>query len=464
MADIVYGRDYPEAPWIDRDGQVLTDDPYADVPPPHEPPGGTGRDTDEPTTWEPLDLGPYLRGEIERPEPSLGITRSDGQRFLYPGREHTVVGETECGKSWFALACVAAELAAGKRVLYVHLEEPDAGSTIERLLLLGVDHAVILARLRFVGPSRPVQAEWLAALLNPPPTLVVLDGVNEGMALHGADQDTGGWASFRRRLILPCLKVGAAILSCDHVPMSRDGTRRDAYGTVHKGNTLDGARIALENMQPFGERMRGVSHVFVTKDRPGQLRAHGKSTKTAGKTYFGTLVVDASQEPDFSLRFYAPKADEKVPESDAAADLAATVHDVITALPDHTVSSMRLLFAGVRQSGAQVRDDAVRDAVADLVLAGRLTEVAGTRGARGYKAVLTASRDRVPASPLRGVGRSGTQSQTDDSASASDAVGRSGTQSTETDDDDTSESISEAISVVSDQLGGTTISTERTDR
>lgn len=41
MADFPFGRDYPEAEWIDRDGQVLTDDPYADVPPPDEPPDNT---------------------------------------------------------------------------------------------------------------------------------------------------------------------------------------------------------------------------------------------------------------------------------------------------------------------------------------------------------------------------------------------------------------------------------------
>ncbi len=363
---------------------------WADAPLPPDPDGERAPDNSEPTTWEPLDLGPYLRGEIERPEPSLGIARSDGVRVVYLGREHAIVGATESGKSWFSLACVAAELAAGKHVLYIHFEESDAGSTIERLQLLGVDHAVILARLRFVGPCRAVRPEWLAALLNPMPTLVVLDGVNEGMALHGADQDTGGWSSFRRQLIQPCLKVGAAVLACDHVPMARDGARRDAYGTVHKGNTLDGARIALENVQPFGTRMRGVSHVFVTKDRPGSLRARGKSTKTPGKTYMGTLIVDDSQAhgPDFSLKFYAPKVDEAAPETDPKAGLAETVHDAISALPDQTVNSMRLLLAGLRQGGHQVRDDDVRDAVDDLVVLGRLVEVSGKRGAKGFRAVL----------------------------------------------------------------------------
>lgn len=357
--------------------------------------GDTKEGAGEPTTWEPVDLGPHLRGEIVRPEPSIGITRSDGQRGIYPGREHAVVGETESGKSWFASACTAAELAVGNHVVYIHYEENDPGSTVERLLLLGVDAAVIDARLRFAGPSRPVQADWLAALLTPTPTLVIHDGVNEGMAMHTAGQDTEGWSSFRRRLIKPCLKTGAAVLSCDHIPMSRDGTRRDAYGTVHKGNTLDGARYALENAAPFGRRMRGVSYVFVTKDRPGHLRNHGRPTKTPGKTFVGTLIVDDSQArgPDFSLRFYAPKADEDVPESDSNTELADTVHGVINGLPDSTVTSMRLLFAELRQAGHQVRDDDVRDTVDDLVVAGRLIEVSGKRGAKGFRAVSSEQKE-----------------------------------------------------------------------
>ncbi len=36
--DFVYGTDYPDTEWLDRDGQPLHDDPYWDVPPPDEPP------------------------------------------------------------------------------------------------------------------------------------------------------------------------------------------------------------------------------------------------------------------------------------------------------------------------------------------------------------------------------------------------------------------------------------------
>jgi len=387
-------------------------------------------DAAEPTTWEPIDLGPYLRGEVQRPEPSIGFARSDGQKMVYPGREHAVLGETESGKTWFADACAAVELRLGHRVVYIHYEESDPASTIERLRLLGVDDATIGSGLRFHGPSRPVRAEWLQQMLDPPPTLVVHDGVNEAMALHGAEiKDVGGAAEFKRRLIKPFLAVGAATLACDHLPMGADGSRRDAYGSVHKGNALDGARIMLENVEPFGRGMRGRSNVFVTKDRPGFLRARGKPTKTPGKTFVGTLVVDDTGSPDF-ISFYAPKDEERAPESDPSAELAAIVYDLVVAMPGHTVTSVRLLFAELRKGGQQVRDESVRSAVDDLLVAGLLTEVAGKRGARGYQAILTASQPSpdttasvtasASASPLR-EGR-GTQSR-------NECVGRSRTQS-----------------------------------
>jgi hypothetical protein len=333
----------------------------------------------EPTTWEPVDLGPYLRGEVEQPKPLLGIVRSDALRLIYPGREHAILGETESGKTWYALGCVAAELTAGNPVVYVHYEEGDPGSTIERLLLLGVDPAAITGLLRFVAPSKPAHIEWISALLSPAPSLVIHDGVNEAMSLIGADiMAADGAASFRRRLVAPFLRVGAATLACDHLPKEREGRSRDAYGSVHKGNALDGARIVLENTKPFGRGMRGISYVFVTKDRPGHLRAHGRPTNG----------------PDFVVRFFAPKDDdEPAARKDPATALADTIHDVLWQLPNHTVASGGLLMAQVRKAGHQVRGTKFWSAVDDLIVDGRVTEVLGKRGARGFEAILSNSQE-----------------------------------------------------------------------
>ncbi len=384
-----------------------------------EPGGAVNAEEAEPTTWEPHDLAPYLNGERVSPQPAVGISRSDGQKMIYPGKEHTVYGETEAGKSWIALESTAVEIRMGRDVLYIHYEEGDPGSTIERLLLLSVPAAEIAKHLRFVAPARPARGEWLAPLLAPPPVLVIHDGVNEAMSLQG-DEIFGadGAATFRRTLIKPCLAAGAATLSCDHVTKSSEGRGRYAYGSGHKINAVDGAAFMVENVEPFGRGLRGVSNVFVTKDRPGQLRAHGKATGLPGKTFFGVLVVDASPEAEADfLTFFAPKDDDESPSEgvDARGELAEAIYRVLLDMPEHTVESGRQLFAAMRRGELKFKNTAAHEAIDDLLLVGRIEKVPGVNNSVGYRAVVSASHasndagaspsDSFRASPIGGEAR-----------------------------------------------------------
>jgi hypothetical protein len=369
------------------------EDYYAGVPPMRA--GGQPPKRDEPTgddadSWAPIDLGPYLRGEIVRPEPSLGMARTDGLHLLYPGKEHAVIGEMESGKSWFALACVAAELNADNHVVYVHFEECDPSDSVDRLVALGVRDCDILRLLRFVGPERPVSPDALAGLLDPIPSLVVLDGANEAMALHRwAIREEAGAAEYRRRLVKPCTRIGAAVLSLDHVVKDAERRARTALGSVHKVNGLSGALIVLDNAEPFGRGQRGRSHVHILKDRPGFLRRHGRpDPKVPGKTYVGELVVDDTRRFGLflELAFHAPKSDGAVAEStEGGSTLVAEVFEVIDALPGKAVDSERALFAQLRKAGITARESRVRDAVEDLIADSRLVEVRGKRGAKGYR-------------------------------------------------------------------------------
>lgn len=354
----------------------------------HTARASTGADS-----WTPVDLEPYLDGTYERPEPTVGLARRDGLRFLYPGKEHAVVGEMESGKSWFSLACVAAELGAGKVVVYVHFEEDDPADTVERLQILGVTRAQLRHGFRFVGPSQPATAERISRLLACQPALVVLDGQNEGMALHAqAIREEDGAAAFRKLLVKPWTAAGAAVLSCDHVVKDREARGRYALGSVHKGNALNGSLIVLENSEPFGRGERGVSRVYVTKDRPGHLRRHGQGTKTPGKTYMGTLVVDDTRRwvDGLELMFWPPSEDKPADKPDNK--LAEWVLDVIAKQPEQAVSSSRALYALLRKEKITARNTAVNDAVDDLMAAGHIVETTGSRGAKGYR--LTASQDQ----------------------------------------------------------------------
>ncbi|WP_264991222.1 hypothetical protein, partial [Mycobacterium kiyosense] len=346
-------------------------------------------------SWHPIDLGPYLRGEMKPPEPpSLGAARSDGVRLIYSGREHVVIGETESGKSWFVLACAAAELQRGNPVVYVHYEEPGPESTIERLRDLGVPDKLMLPPLfRFVAPNEAANRDNISNLLDPVPTLVIHDGVNEAMTLNGHDiLAAEGAALFRRRLIAPFLRAGAATIACDHLPGGADGTRKNAYGSVHKGNAIDGARIALENREPFGRDRRGRSNVYVTKDRPGHLRKHGSPDRsTVGKTYLGTLVVDASDPfKPLELMFYAPTPEDTAAATDLSkSKLADTIWEVTRTLPDHRVKSKRALYALMREAGHSFREADASATVDAMLEQGRLIP----DGANAFTAAGSAAQD-----------------------------------------------------------------------
>ncbi|MBV9651691.1 MAG: hypothetical protein JO296_16360 [Pseudonocardiales bacterium] len=359
------------------------DDPYADTL--STSPVEQGRDT-----WAPIDLGPYLRGEIRPVEPSIGVTRTDGLRLLYPGKEHAVIGEMEAGKSWFALACVAAELNADNHVVYVHFEERDPSDSVDRLIALQVRDQDILRFLRFVGPERQVSAGALAALLEPIPSLVVFDGVNEAMALHRwAIREEDGAAEFRRRLVKPCTRVGAAVLSLDHVVKDADRRARTALGSVHKVNGISGALILLDNAEPFGRAARGRSHVHILKDRPGFLRRHGQpDPKMPGKTFLGEFIIDDTRRfvPFLEVAFHAPKTgDTTVEFTDGDASLASEVFAVVDRLPGKAVASERDLFAKCREAGIKARESHMRATVDDLVMDSRLIKVSGKRNAKGYQ-------------------------------------------------------------------------------
>ena len=262
-------------------------------------------------SWAPRNLDEALEGNRPEIVPTVGAQRVDGLRYLYPGREHVVNGEMEAGKSWFALAHVAAELLAGNRVIYVHFEEQDETSTVQRLRVqFQVPAERIRADFLFIAPEEPVAPHMITELCaDRPPTLVILDGQNEAMSLHGMGiREEDGAAAYRRRLCVPFKATGAAVVSLDHVVKDREA-RREGYslGSIHKGNGVDGAMFLLENMEPFGQDRRGTTNVYVTKDRHGRLRRAGRPAPGSTRKFFvGQMVMDDTGD-SWSFRLAEPR-------------------------------------------------------------------------------------------------------------------------------------------------------------
>jgi hypothetical protein len=352
---------------------------------------------DEADTWAPVDLGPYLDGTVLPSRPSVGIVRSDGHQLIYPGLEHAVIGEMESGKSWFALACVAAELRAGHRVIYAHFEESSPADTIERLILLGVEPEVIRTLFAFVGPERRITSGDVDRLLAlGTPSLVVLDGQNEAMALHGQGiNDPDGVAEFRRRLVKPFTRVGAAVVELDHVVKDPEKKGQGyALGSAHKGNGINGALFLVENLEPFGRGRNGASVVSVTKDRPAQLRQLGLPTLVARKFWVGTLHVE--NEPgtpapnSWRMRFEPPRVRDDAPDAEvdflgqergAMARNAELDDRVYTAVVELDAKGISVTSNKVRVEVGARRTD-VSDSLDRLESAGRIKNTSLGQGAR----------------------------------------------------------------------------------
>ncbi len=191
-----------------------------------------------PVSWRRQALDDVLSGTAVQPVPTL-LTRTDGASLLYPGRLHSVHGETESLKSWLVLYAAKQELDKGHTGLYLDFED-SADTVVGRLLALGCTSEAVDAHFRYVRPMEPVvQPELLARdvaqpLLESDPTLVVLDGVTEAMSLLGYDPlSNANVASFIAHLPRPFTSGGAAVGLVDHVTKN-NSSGRYAIGGQHK--------------------------------------------------------------------------------------------------------------------------------------------------------------------------------------------------------------------------------------
>lgn len=236
------------------------------------------------TTWEAINLGPYLSGNRGE-EPKL-LARSDGPCLLYRGKVHSISGEPEATKGWLALHACAERLSRGEHVVYIDFEDSAAGIS-DRLLAMRVDPNSATYRFHYLRPDERLTDESgkdLAQLLEfARPSLVVIDGVTDSMSLEGLNildsVEVARWVSqFPRKVA----RTGAAVLVLDHVTKDKKTRNlRYAIGSQHKLAGIDGAAYALIVVRPFGRGHDGEVEVLVTKDRPGGVRQHAEGDRIA---------------------------------------------------------------------------------------------------------------------------------------------------------------------------------------
>lgn len=268
-------------------------------------------DTEEHTSWWPVDLGPLFDGTAVALEPTL-FTRDDGQPILYPGKAHAFNGEPESGKSWAALLACVQTVNAGQPVLYIDFEDT-APTVVHRLVALGADPAAVLARFTYISPSDPLWwhdkvtasgLELTELLEDRTFSLAVIDGVTEAMVLHGLDINSNNdVATFYKVLPRRLQREGMATVQIDHVTKAKEGRARGGIGGQHKLAGID-VSFVFDVIAPFGVGRSGAARISIEKDRPGQLRQHAAGRRLAEIH----LVNDPTAAKPLTAELRAPDA------------------------------------------------------------------------------------------------------------------------------------------------------------
>ena len=237
------------------------------------------------STWTPVDLADVL-DQPDDTRPAV-LTRDDDQAVLYPGRIHSVHGEPESLKSWFALHATAQQLRAGRSVAYLDFED-EPRTVAWRLTALGATRGDIVERLVYIRPAEPwgpAAVHSVDQLAARHPTLAVLDGVTEALALTQGDANNAAdVARFLALLPRPLATGGAAVVLIDHVTKDAQTRGRWAAGSAHKLAGVDVA-FTISLIAPFGRGRHGVARLVVVKDRPGHLRGLGDAREPVGELH-----------------------------------------------------------------------------------------------------------------------------------------------------------------------------------
>ncbi len=243
---------------------------------------------DSTSTWigEPLSLVT----DDERVEPPQILVRTDGIGLIYEGRLNVLFGMAESGKTWLALLACIQEIRKGNNVVFYDFEDY-RDSARERMVAIGATDEE-LDRFFYARVEGPMgediwkhevskQIEELA------PTLVVIDSLDELMAIHGRNPDKSQDVREVRQQTVDRIKgLGPAVIVIDHVG-HKDKSRQT--GSQAKVSQLDGASILVDmgDKNKFGRGSApGKAELRIRKDRPGHLRGSVLSSDLIGTVHF----------------------------------------------------------------------------------------------------------------------------------------------------------------------------------
>jgi hypothetical protein len=255
--------------------------------------------------WSLESIDDLLEDDYEPLMPTM-MTCTNGVNLIYPGRSHSLAGESGSGKTMIALAAAAQALLDGKRVLILDFESDPHTVIRERLMeTFRVPVGVIRNQVGYKRPEcRPVPGtedhKDFRALVAEGWDLVIIDGVTNSIAMWGgsgrSEDDVSVW---RNEFLMPFELVESAVLMIDHVTKNAETRGKYAIGSQGKKGILTGALYLVENVHAFGRGMKGVAQLTLAKDRNGQIERY-KNTKTG---VIARFVMDSTDETNVRFHF-----------------------------------------------------------------------------------------------------------------------------------------------------------------
>lgn len=215
--------------------------------------------------------------------------------------------------------------------------EDTAAGFLGRMKAIGLDETPILIeeylrRVHYLhNPDKQAILEALTFAKSQQITLVVYDGLAEGMAAEDLDEDKArDTLAFLRKRLRPFAELGCAVLILDHVVKSRDGQGRWSRGSGAKLGRYDGVSCVIQSMIPYTPNKAGKISLKVAKDRHGGV---GATHQKVGDFVFtpngdGTTRVEFVEIVE---RPFKPTA------------LMQKVHDYLTGHPGASKTDLRKL-------------------------------------------------------------------------------------------------------------------------
>lgn len=361
---------------------------------PDSSPAAAGIPLEDPPSWRPVDLTTVLDGTYQRPEPTI-MPRTDGPGLFYPGKVHTVYGESESGKSWIAQHAVTTTLDTDGRVLYIDFES-DAPDVTGRLTALGTGREQLLSdAFAYVRPEASphtfAEAPEFAQLLTQDWTLCILDGVTEALGLSGKstmdNDEITAWMRDIPRTIARA--TGAAVILVDHVVKSQEGRGRFPIGGQAKMAAIDGTGYLVEPLTALGQGLDGSLTIRVTKDRPGTVRAHAGDWRKTDRTQEAARIRLDSSTGDGSTRITVqpPEYGEMQARDNDQPFRPTKVMEKVSRILEtmREPLSLNKVSEMYRESGAKAKRTTIIEGINLLVESGHVAETEGPRNARLFR-------------------------------------------------------------------------------